>query len=489
MKRHAAAIGLFVLGSLAPADDFRPHEAIVRIAPGSTVQEFLALLNLPGVTVLRAVETRQIYLLGLPADQSETEFDIELDMFENPNPAVPDPLRPLIWGELNYEREASEGQTGSIYFSRVPGGRATYQQQYALARIGAPAAQLLSTGEGTLVAIVDTGIAAEHEALAGRLADGGWNCVADSPMTDDVGDGVDNDADGTTDEMVGHGTFVAGLVALIAPEARILPVVALDSDGVGDGFIVAQAIYHAIDAGADVINLSLGSAHDSRVIRDAVADARQSGAVVVAAAGNLNRSDPAEYPAMEGNLLGVAAVDDADLKTASSNFSHELALSAPGASADLPGAPGLADPARSIFSAVPGGGLTDYAAWDGTSMATAFVSGAAALARARVAGWPACQQTTEDIEHALRSAAVDIDALNPDYAGQLGDGRLDIAAALDRLTPSPLPGDVNRDGRVGLSDLSELLADFGTQARCCDIDADGWVGISDLVLLLSSFGY
>lgn len=488
MKRHAAAIGLFALGSFAPADDFRPHQAIVRVAPGSTVQEFLALLNLPDVTVVRAIESRQIYLLGLPAGQSETEFDIELDAFENPNPTVPDPLRPLIWGELNYEREASEGQTGSIYFSRVPGGRVTYQEQYALAQIGAPAAQLLSTGEGTLVAILDTGVAGEHEAFAGRLAEGGWNCVADSPMTDDVGDGVDSDADGTTDEMVGHGTFVAGLVALIAPEARILPVVALDSDGVGDGFIVAQAIYYAIEAGADVINLSLGSPHDSRVIRDAVADARRSGAVVVAAAGNLNRSDPAEFPAMEGNLLGVAAVDDADLKTASSNFSPELTLSAPGASADFPGIPGLADPARSIFSAVPGG-PSDYAAWDGTSMATAFVSGAAALARARVAGWPACLQTTEDIEHALRSAAVNIDALNPDYAGQLGDGRLDIAAALNRLTPSPLPGDLNRDGRVGLSDLSRLLADFGTQARCSDLDGDGWVGISDLVILLSSFGY
>ena len=159
-----------------------------------------------------------------------------------------------------------------------------------------------------LVAVLDTGADTAHPVLAGRT-EPGWNYVDDTADTADVGHGVDSDGDGVRDGAVGHGTFVSGLVSLVAPRARILPERVLDSDGVGNALTVAEAIVDSVDAGADVINLSFGtsSAVDSKVLDAALRYAANQDVVVVSAAGN-SRSTVPQFPASATGVCGVAAL-------------------------------------------------------------------------------------------------------------------------------------------------------------------------------------
>src|SRR6185503_13111592 len=158
------------------------------------------------------------------------------------------------------------------------------------------AVNLRSTGNNILVAVIDTGVDRTHPELQSRLwvnsLDSSGNGVDDdnNGLVDDFRgwDFFDNDNDPTEtlvaqpNSISGHGTFIAGLISLLAPGARIMPIRALGSDGTADAFSVASAIKYAADNHAQVINLSFGSPTDSTVLRDAIDYARQRGAVLVA---------------------------------------------------------------------------------------------------------------------------------------------------------------------------------------------------------------
>jgi len=488
------AMAALLIGSAAACladgpDTFVRHQVMVRVRPGGDINRFFEMCGTPGVATQDSIPSRGIYLLSIPVEDDEQEFENESEGYEEHDPHTPHEERPLSWVELNYQGRTSEGQTGSIYFNILPTFAAQYQSQYVISQLGLGVAHLLSLGTGARVALIDTGVDATHEVLVGRIAPGGWNFLTNSDDVRDVGDGIDNDGDEVVDEMVGHGTFLAGLIGLIAPNAEILPIVALNSDGGGDSFKIAKAIFHAIDNGATVINLSLGSTYDSRAVDDAIAEARSRGIIVVAAAGNLNRSAPAEYPAMGGLALGVAAVGPTDVKASFSNFSSMLALSAPGDSGAAGSDPNALDPVVSIVSCIPGGDESQYAVWSGTSLSAAFVAGAAALVRGQHPDWPACERTTIAIERILKQSAINIDPLNPDYAGTLGSGRLDVSGALLLAIAADGPGDINHDGHVSLVDLAALLGSYGQPGDCGeDLNHDGVVELEDLSILLSNFG-
>ena len=471
-------------GQIPVPDPPIPGRAIMKVQLGVSIEDAIAYVEslLPGVTFSvaeggDALASRDLYLLSyLPAP-------------DPPDPVVEDVLESLKkddpnnttsqWGELLYADHDPESNTGSVWFQSI-GGIDQFTDQYAGTMLGLGPAQVRSTGQGVVVAVLDTGIDETHPLLAGAIAPGGYNFVNVKNPTD-TSDPIDG---------VGHGTFIAGLIHLTAPDASLLPVVVLDGDGFGDLWLLARGIFYAIDHGVEVINLSLGSTYNSEAVEAAIEEARDLGIVVTAAGGNNNvdeESELVEYPASlsPGKVLGVAAVDSLGfVKADFSNYHPNFFISAPGASVEDAGEPDGFDPALSIYGALPGG---DYGIWQGTSFATAFVSGAAALVRAQHPEWAADEDTWTFIETALESTIVNIDADNPGLEGQLGAGRLDIAAATTLGPITPTLGDLDNDGTVGIADFLTLLDAWGQVHSSADLDGDGMVGITDFLMLLANW--
>ena len=204
-------------------------------------------------------------------------------------------------------------------------------EQWNLDLIQSDAAHPVSTGAGAVVAVVDSGVQADHPDLAGHLRPGY--------------DFVQNDA--TPQDGNGHGTHVSGIISAVsgngigvesvAPGATILPVRVLDDDGGGSTDTVAKGVDYARTHGADVINLSLGSdvplvgAMGGDAFDAAVHRALAAGIVVVAASGN-NGVPVCEQPAAGDGLLCVGAVDKRKQRSFFSSFGSGLGLVAPGGS-------------------------------------------------------------------------------------------------------------------------------------------------------------
>jgi subtilisin family serine protease len=473
-------------------DPLVPGKAMVGLQPGVDIQAVVDAINadFPGMNAEASPESIPSIAahLLLYAPPAPANFE---DALQTGYPSL------LRWGDLVYEMGAPEGKSGSTWVGQVVQFD-SYQGQYAVTKMNVAQAQAVSTAGGILIAVLDTGIDASHPQLQSRIATGGFNFVMNSTNTSDIGDMADNDGDLEVDEMTGHGTYVSGLIALVAPEARLLPVTVLNSDGVGDLWTLLRGMRHAIDRGVEVINLSLTTTYDSKGIFEALNDARELGIVVVAAAGNFDNDEIEEFPAMwdtenapvgdEWVCFGVAATNHDDVKASFSNFHKNLFISAPGASVvSRPGVPNLD---QSIISTLPGG---TYHVWEGTSMAAPLVSAAVALVRAQHPEWPANLETFLSIRDVVQTAAVDICPLNPAFCPPgddplLGQGRLDVGAAVALGPPAPQPGDLDNDGVVSVSDLLIVVEDWGLIHTSADIDNDGVTGINDLLTVLTNWG-
>jgi subtilisin family serine protease len=320
-----------------------------------------------------------------PLDQFGTRAIFRLRILDGAAP--PDKAEELAseprveYAEPNFIGQAPEGVQK---VSWAKGGSAgEYAGQWAAERIRLPEAHTFTRGAGITVAVLDTGVEAAHPALAGRLVPG-FDFVDMDSDPSEVGNH-------TVHPVFGHGTHVAGLVALAAPEARIMPVRVLDPDGIGNIWVIAEALAFAANPdgdpgtadGADVINLSLSTTRQTDLLAEIVDDvtcsgdddargdddddclADQGGAVVVAAVGNA-ASSALEYPAGEGvpGSLAVGASTQADTLATFSNFGSWVHVTAPG---------------ENILSSIPGG---DYGVWSGTSMASPLAAGVAVLVRA-----------------------------------------------------------------------------------------------------------
>ncbi len=327
----------------------------------------------------------------------------------------------VVTSERDAWMDAPEARQRSFAFDDGGGTLQTYLEQPGTEAIHLAAAQRASQGEGVRVAILDTGADLAHPALAGRIA-GGWDFVRNGPTPTDAPDGIDSNGDGVVDGAWGHGTHVAGIVALTAPRARLLIARVLDSDGRGDVLDVAAGIRWAVAQGARVINLSLGMLKDSDAIQNALDAAEEQGVLCVASAGNWGAASPQEFPAKSSHASAIAAVDAQDHPTPFTSYGSFVALCAPGAG---------------IRSAYPGGG---YRLWSGTSMSAPFVSGTAALLLAVHPSW-----TTEEVVDRMEASAAPLTGdLPPGLASNLGHGALDAGAALlGNLTVvgDPPPGD------------------------------------------------
>lgn len=244
-------------------------------------------------------------------------------------------------------------------------------------------------GQGVTLALLDTQVS-EHPAID----------MSKVRVIDLVGEA---DPDG---DYASHATAVASLlvgcsdnIQGVAPGVSLLNIQVLDSYGVGDAFTLAQGILAAVDAGAQVISMSLGAEGDSIAVREAVAYAVEHGVVVVAAAGN-SGTDSVSYPACYEGVIAVGAVDAQGEKEDYSNSGEGLDLLAPG---------------TGIYAAWDDG----IAAFSGTSAAVPYVSGTAA---ALLAEYP--EMTSSDVTQVLFDTADDNGAAGDDL--EYGQGILDI---------------------------------------------------------------
>lgn len=365
-----------------------PHQLVVRSQLTSATMDYLGLEAVRSTT--QALANSPVYLVDI-----DPEADVQA--VAQQISAMPS----VVFAHPNYLLSRSFPIQGSYPFpdQNVSGDM---DGQYASELLGLAGAHVVANGTGVTVGVIDCGVDFAHPSLGGKAVSG-WDFVESDAIAFDEPDG----------KISGHGTFVAGIVHLTAPNATIKSYRVMNQNGYGDGFTLAQAIERAVDEGCNIINLSVALTHRHLAVRDAIDYAVSKGVTVVAGAGN-DGGLSAVYPAAEASAIAVAAVDSTLRVTTFSNVGAGIDICAPGAD---------------IYSAYVSSG---FAWWSGTSFSTPFVSGLAALLKEQDPGanWLTIRQR-------VIAGALNLDLLNPAMAGKLGNGLLNPPASLsDTIVPT-----------------------------------------------------
>ncbi len=291
------------------------------------------------------------------------------------------------------------------------------------AAIGVPDAWKVTKGKGARVAVLDTGCDSGHRDLKAQI-------VAARDFT--------GSRSGSSD-VNGHGSHCAGIVLAaenavgmvgVAPEAQLLVGKVLGDSGSGLSSGIAAGIDWAVEQGADVISMSLGSPSEDARIRAAIAAARARGVLVIAAAGNEGpREGTVGYPGGSPGVICVAAIDSALATASFSSRGRQVVVAAPGVN---------------IRSCYPG---DRFATMSGTSMATPYVAGCAALyvARCKALG---VKPTPDDFAKRIGETAKDLPPSGRDTATGFGliqpakllpAGDAPVPDPKDPVVPTPVP--------------------------------------------------
>lgn len=393
-----------ILPTVCLAADHLPHQICCVIEGGADIEQ---INQQWGTTTLAAHPQGNFYLLS-----AEGIDDVEAlaDQMSG-DPAV-------CTAGANYHIETPEG-IRMMVVPAIGGTWDDYQDQSLTERIGLEEAHQMSRGSGVLVAVLDTGIDPDHVAFEGRISPNGYDFIEDDNEPWDTANGLDDDGDGTIDEGFAHGTMVAGIVALVAPEATILPIRVLNDEGLGTVYSVTRGILYAHEQGADVYNMSFGIPTMVPTMWPELQEAADEGVIFVSGAGNENREEPPYYPAIDPLVYMVTALDTLDTKADFADFHDEVIVSAPGVG---------------VRSAYPG---NEWGLGAGCSFAIPFVAGEAALILQLATqidqdGDAGDQGYRNEVEDRIREATDEIYDIpgNEEYDDMLGTGRIFLPAAL-----------------------------------------------------------
>ena len=455
VKEGAAATAV---APLSLHHDFVPHQAIVkhRVGLESTTKTALGMKRQSGTMPRPTLYTvnPDIGAMARFSGHEPDELEKRAAAFKQPE------LRSkwetlLAIKALRSEKNVEYAEPNYIRRINFTPNDEFYERQWHYRYINVPDAWDITTGDpSVVVAVVDTGVLLGHPDLQGNVANG-YDFIADVSNAND-GDGIDPDPDDPGDDCVDgedssfHGTHVAGTigantnnqtgVAGIAGGATIMPVRVLGCVG-GYSYDIAQGVLYAaglendagviVDDPADIINLSLGGTGYSQFSQDVYSAVRDSGVIVVAAAGN-DASNLPHYPSGYDGVISVSATGADGNRAGYSNFGAEIDVAAPGgASTPDVDNDGFPDHVYSTDGEEVVDGPIDftYEYKTGTSMATPHVAGVLALMKSVN---PAI--TPADIDALLirQDIVVDIGALGWDwlYGWGLIDAKMSVDAAI-----------------------------------------------------------
>ena len=369
--------------------------------PGRIEVELRAPAALPGKVIDQEEQEDDLY-----GEAFSPEYSVEIEVEPGTEAEVLAQLRQradVIWAEpvVRYQK---------LWIPDDP----DFSKQWHLKAAGADRAWDATRGEGVIVAVIDTGIYPVDDLDPARIMKG-WNFVANNDdARDDHAHGTH--VAGTIAQSTGNGKGVAGM----APEAHLMPIKVLSASGSGNSHDIAEGIRWAVDHGARVLDLSLGGGGRSLAMESAIAYARRRGAVGVCAAGN-SGSRGVSYPAASPGAMAVSAVGPKGRLAFYSSFGPEVAIAAPGGDKSLGEESGVLQQTLAEGSTT----AAAYRWFQGTSMATPHVAGAAALVMSLGVSSPAA------VEEVLKSTA----SRAPESSRErYGAGLLDAAAAVRKAT-------------------------------------------------------
>lgn len=332
-------------------DDFVSDEVLIKFAPGTSTKAIDTLNAQNGASIKSNLEKIGVKVLKVPDGKVREKMET---LKKHPKVAFVEP---------NYRAHvmaiASAQSTPST-------NDPDYPNQWGMDKINIVEAWSVTKGDARIkIAILDTGIDRNHIDLADKI-------IAEKDFT-----GGNN-----PDDLYGHGTHVAGISAAVTNngigvvgaghDCYLMNAKVLGDDGSGDHASIVEGIAWAVDNGAKVINMSLGSFSSTETLRLAVEDAWKAGCVIIAAAGNEGVRIPM-YPAYYEDCIAVGASNERDIRSSFSNHGDWVDVAAPGVDiwSTLPDHPHHLDQAYNS-------GL-NYGYLSGTSMAAPHVAGLAGL--------------------------------------------------------------------------------------------------------------
>ncbi|WP_225811709.1 type VII secretion-associated serine protease mycosin [Streptomyces spinosus] len=367
--------------------------------------------------------------------------------------------------------------------ARADDGQCTFPSKpyagrpWALQRVNLDELWARSTGKGVQVAVIDTGVDVKNPQLTKAVdASKGKNLLPDKNRK---GEKIDRGNKSGTTDTVGHGTRVAGIIAArpakgtgfvgLAPDATIIPIKQNDAEGDGTADSLARAITYAVQAGADVINISQDTAEaldpKNSKLKDAVDYALNRKVVLVASAGNdgLGGNVKVTYPASYEGVLAVAASDRNNERAAFSQSGDFVGVAAPGVD---------------MISTVPGNG---HCSDNGTSFSAPYVAGVAALLKSKYPDWTARQVVAQIEQTAERSI--------PGRDRLVGWGVVDPVKALTEVDPAhPVESPKPENGMARGEAPSVTPLHFGETAQERDNRLATYTVVGGLVLVAGMAG-